>query len=172
MPKRSRVSTRRSRSFRLTSRPATIAACCFWSSIVPSKRLPASTRYCGSTRRTLARINRGNALAELGRLEEAIAEYDRALAMFPNHPGALFNRGNALHGMGRYDEAIAAFDRALAIVPRHAEAWNNRATALYALNRHAQALESCARAIAVRKDYADAHHNEALSLLAMGDFAP
>jgi tetratricopeptide (TPR) repeat protein len=121
--------------------------------------------------RHLARVNRGNALAELGALEEAIAEYDRALAMFPNHPGALFNRGNALHGMARYDEAIAAFDRALATVPRHAEAWNNRATALYALNRHAEALASCARAIAVRKDYADAHHNEALSLLAMGDFA-
>ena len=121
--------------------------------------------------RHLARINRGNALAELGALEQAIAEYDRALAMFPNHPGALFNRGNALHAMARYDEAIAAFDRALAAVPRHAEAWNNRATALYALNRHADALASCARAIAVRKDYADAHHNEALSLLAMGEFA-
>ncbi len=120
--------------------------------------------------RHLARINRGNALAELGRLDEAIAEFDRALAMFPNHPGALFNRGNALHGMGRYVEAVAVFDRMLASVPQHAEAWNNRAGALYALNRHAEALASCAQAIAIRRDYADAHHNEALSLLAMGDF--
>src|SRR5436190_1200340 len=121
--------------------------------------------------RHLARINRANALAELGRPTEALAEYDRALATFPDHPGALFNRGSALLAMGRHLEAIAAFDRTIAIVPQHAQAWNNRATALYALNRHAEALTSCAQALAARKDYADAHHNEALCLLAIGDFA-
>jgi tetratricopeptide (TPR) repeat protein len=121
--------------------------------------------------RHLARINRANALAGLGRLEEAIAEYDRVLAMFPNHAGARFNRGNALHGSARYAEAVADFDRALALTPQHAEAWNNRGIALYALNRRAEALSCYVRAVAIRTDYPDAHYNEALSLLAMRDFA-
>jgi Ca-activated chloride channel homolog len=36
--------------------------------------------------------NRGNALAKAGRLEEAIASYDRALELDPNHADATYNR--------------------------------------------------------------------------------
>src|SRR6266849_2837070 len=48
MPKRSRGSTRRSRSFRLTSRRTTIAACCCWSSIEPQHRVEAGERFLGT----------------------------------------------------------------------------------------------------------------------------
>ena len=41
--------------------------------------------------------NRGNALQDLKRPEEALASYDKALAIRPDHADALFNRGlNAL----------------------------------------------------------------------------
>src|SRR5262249_26996503 len=122
--------------------------------------------------RHVARLNRGNALAELGRTEEALAEYDRVITMTPNHPAAQFNRGNALHALGRYAEAVGAFDRALALVPQHGEAWNNRGIALYALNRHPEALASYGRALALRPDHADAHYNRSLSLLITGDYGP
>ena len=56
-----------------------------------------------------ARVNRGNALAELGQSEQAIAEYDAALARAPGHPLALYNRGNALRALG----ARAGRDRGL-----------------------------------------------------------
>jgi Ca-activated chloride channel family protein len=39
-----------------------------------------------------AAYNRGNALARAGKLEEAIAEYDRALAEAPDHADAQYNR--------------------------------------------------------------------------------
>jgi len=39
-----------------------------------------------------AAYNRGNALARSGKLQEAIAEYDRALAEVPDHADARFNR--------------------------------------------------------------------------------
>ena len=42
-----------------------------------------------------ARVNRGNALAMLERLDDAIADYDAALGRYPGHAGASFNRGNA-----------------------------------------------------------------------------
>ena len=40
--------------------------------------------------------NYGNALTNLGRYEEAVASYDKATAINPNHDLAWYNRGNTL----------------------------------------------------------------------------
>ena len=45
-------------------------------------------------------LNRANVLKSLGRLEEALAEYDRALALKPGWPQAENNRGTVLQGAG------------------------------------------------------------------------
>ncbi|MEG4215833.1 tetratricopeptide repeat protein, partial [Microcoleus sp. Pol14C4] len=59
--------------------------------------------------------NRGNALDDLGRLEEAIASYDKALEIKPDKHEAWYNRGYALDDLGRLEEAIASYDKALEI---------------------------------------------------------
>src|ERR1700722_14931268 len=64
--------------------------------------------------------NRGNALHELKRLEEAVVSYDRALSIKPDFAEALCNRGTALKELKRLDEALESYDRALAIVPGYA----------------------------------------------------
>ncbi len=71
---------------------------------------------------------------------------ERALALQPNHAGALVNTGNVLSLMGRLPEAIAAYDRALAVRP-DAESLVNRGYALQSLNRPAEALASFERAL-------------------------
>jgi tetratricopeptide (TPR) repeat protein len=48
----------------------------------------------------------------LGRNEEAIAYFDRALAIVPNYVEALCNRGTALKALHRSEDAVAAYDRA------------------------------------------------------------
>lgn len=53
----------------------------------------------------------------LGRLDEAIALYRRALAIDPLNPGAFHNAGIALYYAGKNDEAEAAFKRSLELVP-------------------------------------------------------
>jgi tetratricopeptide (TPR) repeat protein len=60
---------------------------------------------------------RGNALVELSRLEDALASYDRALALTPHDVPALYNRGNVLVNLHRHDEALASYRRALDIDP-------------------------------------------------------
>ena len=40
--------------------------------------------------------NRGNALFDLGRNEDALASYDQALALRPDYADALVNRGQCL----------------------------------------------------------------------------
>jgi glycosyltransferase involved in cell wall biosynthesis len=70
-------------------------------------------------------------LFELGRHEEALAGYDRALAIRPDFAEAHHGRGNALFKLKRYEEALAGYDRALAIRPDLAPAHHGRVDALF-----------------------------------------
>ena len=62
-------------------------------------------------------LHRGNVLEKLGRNEEALAAYDKALAIDPNNASAHNNRGVVLGTLGRWTEAKAAFEVAYALVP-------------------------------------------------------
>ena len=99
------------------------------------------------------------ALKALGRFTEALASYDNALALKPDHPKAHNNRGNALQELRRPAEALAAYDRAIAVAPDYAEAHSNRGNTLRELERPDDALAAYDRAIAIIPDYAQAHSN-------------
>src|SRR5215472_17230424 len=111
-----------------------------------------------------AHSNRGNALRDLKRFEEALASYDRALAFKPDYAEAYSNRGNALWDLKRFEEALASYDRALAFKPDYAEAYSNRGNALRDLKRFEEALASYDRALALKPDYADAYSNRGVTL--------
>jgi Flp pilus assembly protein TadD len=66
-------------------------------------------------------------LGERGRYEDALAAYDRALALDPEDADVWNNRGVALHELGRTGQARAAYDRAIALDPGATEAAENRA---------------------------------------------
>ena len=121
-----------------------------------------------------ARINCGLALAALGQSEQALTEFDTALALAPGHPSAAYNRGVALIRLGRYDEAVAACDNAIARDGGQgnslANARLNRGKALVQLNRLDEAVASYDEILAIKKDHADAHFNQSLALLARGDY--
>lgn len=67
-------------------------------------------------------MNKGKSSALLKRHDEAVAAYDKALAIKPNLAEAWLGRGHAFNDLQRRDEAFAAFDRALTIDPALAEA--------------------------------------------------
>ncbi len=69
--------------------------------------------------------NIGNVLRALSRHDEAIAWYDRALALRPDSAVTLDNKAVALVQLHRFDEAIAASRLAIAADPGYAVAkWN------------------------------------------------
>ena len=72
----------------------------------------------------------------MGKLEEAVADYDRALALRPFNTEDICNRAGVLADIGRFDEAVAGFDRALALMPEMAPAYYNRGN-LYTAGRTA-----------------------------------
>jgi len=101
-----------------------------------------------------AYYNQGNALKELKRLDEALASYDKALALKPDYADAYNNRGNALQDLKRLDEALASYDKALALKPDYADAYNNRGNALRELKRLDEALASYDKALSLKPDFA------------------
>ena len=59
----------------------------------------------------MAHSNLGVVLQALGRLEEAIAQYEQALAIDPNFAMAHYNLGIAVDKSGRPDEAAVHYRR-------------------------------------------------------------
>ncbi|HMF27440.1 MAG TPA: tetratricopeptide repeat protein, partial [Candidatus Cybelea sp.] len=100
----------------------------------------------------------------MDRLEDALASYDRAVALAPDHADTLDNRGVVLAALMRLDEALASFDRAVALRPDHANAFNNRGKTLADLKRLPDAIASFDRAITLKPDYADAFNNRGIAL--------
>jgi serine/threonine protein kinase len=87
--------------------------------------------------------NRGGSLCSLGRFEEAIACFDKALALEPEYGHALSNKGVVLYSLGRNRESLQSFERALQIDPSDAMAWCNAGNVLSTLGRHEDASRYC-----------------------------
>lgn len=84
----------------------------------------------------------GYAQALTGHPQDALAAYDRALAVQPGHVDALTRRGQALRTLDRWDEALETYGAVLRIEPARAEAHYGRGVCLLALGRPAEALQA------------------------------
>jgi len=109
--------------------------------------------------------------ARHGRQEDALASYDRALAIRPDEPQALSNRGVTLGELGRHEEALASYEKALALRPDYAPALSNRGNALRALKRFDEALAVYDRALVTAGDFPEGWSNRGTTLHDMGRYA-
>jgi tetratricopeptide (TPR) repeat protein len=125
--------------------------------------LQHATKLNGSD--PLAHNNFGIVLTALGRFEEAIAHFDRAISTTPDYADAYTNRGVAYGRMQRFDDALRSYDAAIRLQPNSAVAHDNRGSALRRLGRRPEALQSYDRAIALMPEFAQAHVNRATLLL-------
>ena len=87
------------------------------------------------------------------RFNEALASYDKALAVKPDYAVALSNSGVTLQELKRFDEALASYDKALAVKPDYAEALNSRGYALMSLKRYEQAITNFERVLSINPDF-------------------
>jgi tetratricopeptide (TPR) repeat protein len=115
--------------------------------------------------------NRGAILQMMKRYDDALASYDKAIALKPDYTNAWFNRGSALKQLNRFEEALASYDKAIALNPGHAEAHNNRGVLLQQMRRFDEAIASYDKAIAAKDDHAAAHNNRGTALMSKGDMA-
>jgi tetratricopeptide (TPR) repeat protein len=119
----------------------------------------------------VAHANLGVALADLGRPDEAVAEYRNALKLNRNDDKVHGNLGLALVGMGRIDEAFAEYRTALKINPRNAGTQNNLGVLLADCGRLDEASAHYQTALSVKPDHVDAHSNLGIVLAGRGRVA-
>jgi tetratricopeptide (TPR) repeat protein/ADP-heptose:LPS heptosyltransferase len=113
---------------------------------------------------------RAIALHRLNRIEEAIAETRRVLALNPDSAEACNNLAAALQLLGKDAEASEWLDRALQLRPDYFDALINKAASLQQLHRFDEAAAVYGRLKAIAPDAAEPDLNLALLQLLHGDF--
>ncbi len=110
-------------------------------------------------------INRCEAYRGMGRIEDALADCQKALDLNPDDPGALYAKGVLLLSLDERGDAIDHFRRALDQEPDFVEAQNSLAVVLLEEDRVDEAVAYLRRAVTVVPEFAEAHGNLAAALL-------
>jgi protein O-mannosyl-transferase len=106
----------------------------------------------------MAHNNLGNILLRLGKVQEAIDQYEQVLQVNPNDAEAHANLGNALLQSGKTHEAISHYEAALRIDPDLAEVQNNLGVALLEQGKITEAILHCEQALRIHPNFAGAHY--------------
>jgi tetratricopeptide (TPR) repeat protein len=115
-----------------------------------------------------AYYNLGNALAQIGRVQEAMDRYQQALRIKPDYAEAEYNWAVALDKLGRVQEAIPHYEQVVRLEPDDAEAQNNLAVILGQAGRIEDAIRHWEQALKIKPDFAEAHFNWGNVLLRAG----
>jgi tetratricopeptide (TPR) repeat protein len=115
-----------------------------------------------------ALIYRGDALAELKRLREALAVYQQAVELNPNSAEAWSHLGDLQHEMKRPQAALDSWDKALAINPQDIQTWIHRGVALgLQLKRWDEALATWDKALELDRHDSDIWFRRGVALASL-----
>jgi tetratricopeptide (TPR) repeat protein len=97
-------------------------------------------------------LNMGGIRRGQRRADDAIAEYERALALNPATVSAVIGLGFTYMSLGRFEQSLESFDKAIRLSPHDPELsyiYNGKAMDYDGLGQYDQAIESARRAIAI-----------------------
>lgn len=114
--------------------------------------------------------NLGLALADQGKVADAIRLFERALRIEPESALAHLNLANALVRQGKLDEGIQNYREAIRLVPNYARAHTNLGLALAMQGRHLEAIEQHREALRIEPGFAEAHNNLGVELAQQNEF--
>jgi tetratricopeptide (TPR) repeat protein len=110
----------------------------------------------------------GLALFQKGKVDEAIAHYQKALQIKPDYVDAHIDLGIALSQKGSVDEAIAHYQTALQIKPDYAKAHYNLGNALLQKGKVDEAIAHYQTALQIKPDAVVAHNKLGIALSQKG----
>ena len=113
---------------------------------------------------------RGVEYLKKGEYEEAIADFNKAIALRPDFAEAYSKRGEAYYAQKRYKEAIAEYSKAIGLRPDFAEAYSNRGAAYFAQRNYEQAIADFNEAIKLKPDDATAYSNRGAAYSAQRNY--
>ncbi len=103
--------------------------------------------------------NRGLALGMKGRVQEAIADFDKAIALDPYYGIAYDNRGMFLGNIGQYDSALRDFTMAINLDLVDYRAYDNRAFTFEKMGQFEKALEDYHMAVTLNPYFQEAFYH-------------
>ncbi len=112
----------------------------------------------------------GNKHYNEGRVEEAVACYEKALALVPDLLPARFNMGVALAKLRRFEQAVAQLERVVAEEAGHSEAYFSLGHIHGRMGRHHEALHNLEKAVEIRPDFIQARASLGATLLKLGEY--
>src|SRR5688572_15898864 len=111
---------------------------------------------------------------EAGRYDDAIAAYNRVIALSKNQPRAAavanFLIGNVNMSQKKFGNAEIAYQKSIALNPSHADSYNNLGEALGELKQFPRAIDAFAKAIALNPTLLKARYNQAVTYDRMRNF--
>ena len=91
------------------------------------------------------------ALSEEGKLEEAVKEFDHAVALKPELASTHYRRGVVLDRLERHADAVEAFEKAIRLAPREIGYHQSLGFTLETMGRRTEAIRCFKRALEVER---------------------
>jgi tetratricopeptide (TPR) repeat protein len=114
--------------------------------------------------------NYATSLEEQGKIDEAMAMFQLALSIKPDHAEALYNFGRLyLTELNSPPDAMALFVRAIAVRPDYIDAYINLAVAYNNLGRYTETVALLEQVNKASGDRADLHNNLAIAYTQLGN---
>jgi len=114
---------------------------------------------------------RGISLLEEGQYEQAILEFNQAIALDPQYGDAFNNRGVAYTYVGEYDKAIADFSKAIELDLTFSDVFNNRGVAYAHVGEYDKAIADFNKAIELEPNCIRALRNQRVTIQARDEKA-
>jgi tetratricopeptide (TPR) repeat protein len=116
----------------------------------------------------MAHYNLGNTLLQSGQIDNAIAQYQKALEIRLGFADAHFKLGVALAQKGQVDEAMVHYQKTLEIQPDHADVLYNLGVILAEKGLTDEAIAHFRKALEIRPDFPNADNNLGVALAKKG----
>ncbi len=114
-------------------------------------------------------FNRGVALEKMGKSDQAVECFDKALVENPNDSWAWFNKGVSLHRLGSLGEALYCYDRALEYNPNDPDLLSNKGIALRTMGQPEKAIECYKKALGINPRDSGIWSNMGVTYRVLGD---
>ena len=110
-------------------------------------------------------FTRAEVRKELGDMQGAIGDYDKAIATDKNYTDTLYNRAYSYKLIGNYTSALNDTNSLIEINPDNPENWNLKGGIQLLFGNYFDAEESYSKTIDIFGDYSEAYYNIGLTRL-------
>jgi tetratricopeptide (TPR) repeat protein len=115
-------------------------------------------------------LNQGIALGNLGKYDEAVQAFDKAIEINPKNAVGWYLKGAALDRQGKVLEAIQACNNATEINPQDADAWYIKGKVLEDLGRYDEAMQAFDNSTQIDPQNIDAWYDKGEELYWQGKY--